>query len=60
MLPVVPNNRDNMIAWPAARCDGPAYGTVIEFAFPKEKLLFGPAQVEARIDQDTPISQQLC
>ncbi len=59
MLPMVPNNRDNMIAWLAARCDGPAYGTVIEFAFPKEKLLFGPAQVEARIDQDTTISQQL-
>jgi uncharacterized membrane protein (UPF0182 family) len=59
MLPMVPNNRDNMIAWLAARCDGPAYGTLIEFAFPKEKLLFGPAQVEARIDQDTTISQQL-
>jgi len=59
MLPMVPNNRDNMIAWLAARCDGPAYGTVIEFAFPKEKLLFGPAQIEARIDQDTTISQQL-
>jgi uncharacterized protein len=59
MLPMVPNNRDNMIAWLAARCDGSAYGTVIEFAFPKEKLLFGPAQVEARIDQDTTISQQL-
>src|SRR5262249_10245804 len=58
MLPMVPNNRDNMIAWLAARCDGPAYGTVIEFAFPKEKLLFGPAQIEARIDQDTTISQQ--
>jgi uncharacterized membrane protein (UPF0182 family) len=59
MLPMVPNNRDNMIAWLAARCDGSAYGTVIEFAFPKDKLLFGPAQIEARIDQDTTISQQL-
>src|SRR5262249_5199583 len=59
MLPMVPNNRDNMIAWLAARCDGAAYGTVIEFAFPKDKLLFGPAQIEARIDQDTTISQQL-
>ena len=45
MLPMVPNNRDNMIAWLAARCHGPAYGTVIEFAVPKDKLLFGPAQV---------------
>ncbi|MGD0947309.1 MAG: UPF0182 family protein [Candidatus Binatia bacterium] len=59
MLPMVPNNRDNMIAWLAARCDNPHYGTVIEYAFPKEKLIFGPAQVEARIDQDTTISQQL-
>src|SRR5215510_257023 len=59
MLPMVPNKRDNMIAWLAARCDGPAYGTLIEFAFPKEKLLYGPAQIEARIDQDTTISQQL-
>ncbi len=59
MLPMVPNNRDNMIAWLAARCDDPNYGTVIEFAFPKEKLVYGPAQIEARIDQDTTISQQL-
>src|SRR5712692_1147008 len=59
MLPMVPRNRDNMIAWVAARCDGPHYGEVLEFAFPKEKLVYGPAQIEARIDQDTTISQQL-
>src|SRR5437764_13722786 len=59
MLPMVPRNRDNMIAWLAARCDGSNYGKVIEFAFSKEKLIYGPAQVEARIDQDTTISQQL-
>ncbi|MFQ5665197.1 MAG: UPF0182 family protein [Candidatus Binatia bacterium] len=59
MLPMVPNSRDNMIAWLAARCDGEHYGTVIEFAFPKEKLIYGPAQIEARIDQETTISQQL-
>jgi uncharacterized membrane protein (UPF0182 family) len=59
MLPMVPNNRDNMIAWLAARCDGPNYGKVIEFGFSKEKLIYGPAQIEARIDQDTTISQQL-
>ncbi len=59
MLPMVPNNRDNMIAWLAARCDGSNYGKVIEFAFSKEKLIYGPAQIEARIDQDTTISQQL-
>ena len=59
MLPIVPNGRDNMIAWLAARCDGPQYGTLIEYAFPKEKLIYGPSQIEARIDQDTTISQQL-
>ncbi len=59
MLPMAPRNRDNMIAWVAARCDGAHYGEVLEFAFPKEKLVYGPAQVEARIDQDTTISQQL-
>ena len=59
MLPMVPNNRDNMIAWLAARCDGPNYGKIIEFAFSKENLVYGPAQIEARIDQDTTISQQL-
>ena len=59
MLPMVPNNRDNMIAWLAARCDGTNYGKVIEYAFSKENLIYGPAQIEARIDQDTTISQQL-
>ena len=59
MVPMVPNNRDNMIAWLAARCDGEHYGKVIEFTFSKEKLIYGPAQIEARIDQDTTISQQL-
>src|ERR1043166_5918156 len=48
-----------MIAWLAARCDGDHYGEAVEFAFPKESLVYGPAQIEARIDQDTTISQQL-
>lgn len=59
MLPMTPSKRDNMIAWLAARCDGDHYGEVVEFAFPKDKLVYGPAQIEARIDQDTTISQQL-
>jgi uncharacterized protein len=59
MLPMTPSKRDNMIAWLAARCDGDHYGEVVEFAFPKDKLIYGPAQIEARIDQDTTISQQL-
>src|SRR5262249_10643040 len=59
MLPMTPSQRDNMIAWLAARCDGDHYGEVVEFAFPKDTLVYGPAQIEARIDQDTTISQQL-
>jgi len=59
MLPMVPSHRENMIAWLAARCDPPDYGKLILYAFPKDKLVFGPFQIEARINQNTDISQQL-
>jgi uncharacterized protein len=59
MLPLVPKDKDNMIAWMAARCDGDNYGKLLLFRFPKESLVYGPRQIEARIDQDTVISQQL-
>jgi uncharacterized membrane protein (UPF0182 family) len=59
MLPMVPSHRDNMIAWLAARCDAPDYGKLIVYEFPKEKLVYGPFQIEARINQTTEISQQL-
>src|SRR6266481_4838748 len=59
MLPMVPSRRDNMIAWLAARCDAPHYGKLIVYEFPKEKLVYGPFQIEARINQNTDISQQL-
>jgi uncharacterized membrane protein (UPF0182 family) len=59
MIPMVPSRRDNMIAWLAARCDPPAYGKLIVYEFPKEKLVYGPFQIEARINQNTEISQQL-
>jgi hypothetical protein len=48
-----------MIAWMAARCDAPDYGKVLVFTFPKQKLVYGPQQIESRIDQDPGISQQL-
>jgi hypothetical protein len=54
-----PARRDNMIAWLAARSDPPHYGRLIAYNFPKQKLVFGPRQVDARIDQDPVISQQL-
>ena len=44
MLPMVPNQRDNMIAWLAARCDPPDYGKVVVYEFPKDKQVFGPFQ----------------
>ncbi len=59
MVPFTPARKNNMIAWMAARCDAPNYGKVIVFTFPKQKLVYGPQQIESRIDQDTTISQQL-
>jgi uncharacterized protein len=59
MLPMVPSQRENMIAWLAARCDPPGYGKLIVYTFPKDKLVYGPFQIEARIQQNTEISQQI-
>jgi uncharacterized membrane protein (UPF0182 family) len=59
MLPMVPSQRENMIAWMAARCDPPDYGKLVLYQFPKEKLVYGPFQIEARIQQNTDISQQI-
>jgi len=59
MLPFTPSNKDNMIGWLAARNDIPHYGDLIVYKLPKEKLVYGPMQIEARIDQDTDISREL-
>ena len=59
LLPFTPNNRDNMRAWLAARSDPPHYGKLIALDFPKAKLVYGPKQIDARIEQDAFISQQL-
>src|SRR5262245_63048367 len=59
LMPFTPLRRDNMIAWLAARSDGTAYGRLVAFLFPKQRLVFGPRQIAARIDQDAVISQQL-
>ena len=62
MLPMVPESRgtvrDNMISWLAARCDGSDYGHLFEFAFSKDRLFYGPYQIQARINQNPDISQQ--
>lgn len=59
ILPYTPANRENMIAWLAARSDPAVYGEMRVYEFGKDSLFFGPKQVEARIDQDPVISAQL-
>ncbi|MDD4586784.1 MAG: UPF0182 family protein [Heliobacteriaceae bacterium] len=59
MMPFTPAKKDNMIAWMAARADGENYGHLLVYAFPKQELIYGPAQIEARIDQDSDISAKL-
>ncbi|KUK64696.1 MAG: hypothetical protein XE00_0334 [Desulfofundulus kuznetsovii] len=59
IIPFTPHNKKNMIAWFAGRSDGKNYGKLLVYEFPKQELVYGPMQVEARINQDTTISQQL-
>jgi len=59
MTPFTPQKRNNMISWLAARCDFPEYGKMLFYQLPKERLIYGPMQIEAMIDQNTTISQQL-
>ncbi|EKU96454.1 hypothetical protein Lepto7375DRAFT_0452 [Leptolyngbya sp. PCC 7375] len=59
ILPFTPANKDNMIAWMAARSDGEHYGKLLLYEFPKQELVYGPHQVEARIDQNPEISERL-
>ncbi|HTY81014.1 MAG TPA: UPF0182 family protein [Candidatus Bathyarchaeia archaeon] len=59
LIPFNPSKKDNLSAWLAARSDPPHYGKLVVYNFPKQKLIYGPRQIEARIDQDSFISQQL-
>src|SRR5205814_7514535 len=59
ILPFTPANRNNLIGWIAGRSDGEHYGTALVYDFPKTKLVDGPLQVEARIDQNSQLSGQL-
>ena len=59
MLPFTPASRDNMVSWLAARSDGAEYGKLLLYKFPRDRLVYGPAQIDARIDQDPTISGQL-
>ena len=58
ILPFTPANRDNMIAWMAGISDGDNYGQLLLYEFPKQELVFGPSQIEARINQTPEISEQ--
>jgi len=59
ILPFTPANRNNLIGWIAGRSDGEHYGTSVVYDFPKTKLVDGPLQIEARIDQNAQLSGQL-
>ncbi|MBD2625309.1 UPF0182 family protein [Trichormus variabilis] len=59
LIPYTPKQRTNLIAWLAARSDGENYGKLLLYNFPKERLIYGPEQIEARINQDPVISQQI-
>jgi uncharacterized protein len=58
ILPFTPSNRNNMIGWMAARSDGENYGSLLVYDFPKSRLIDGPLQIEARIDQNAQLSGQ--
>lgn len=58
MLPFTPVNKNNANAWLAGRADGDHYGKLLAFKFPNDKLVFGPSQIESRIDQDDRIADQ--
>lgn len=59
LMPLTPQNRNNMIAWMASKSDFPWYGEVVVYKLPKDRIIYGPVQIEAMIDQDDVISQQL-
>jgi uncharacterized membrane protein (UPF0182 family) len=59
ILPFTPRGKDNLIGWMAARCDGDRLGGLIFYQLPKQQLMYGPMQIESRIDQDQNISKDL-
>ncbi|MEJ5299286.1 MAG: UPF0182 family protein, partial [Armatimonadota bacterium] len=59
LMPFSRANKDNMVAWMAARCDAPNYGRLLLYEFPKGEQFFGPAQIQARANQNTEISEQM-
>jgi hypothetical protein len=59
MLPFTPVRKDNMVGWMAGRCDGEHYGKLLVYSLPKDRLVLGPRQIDANIDKNDTISQQI-
>lgn len=59
MLPFTPGRKDNLSAWMVARSDGENYGKLVVYRFPKQKLVYGPRQIVARVNQDAEIARQI-
>ena len=59
MLPFTPSGKSNLSAWMVAQSDGENYGKLIAYTFPKQKLIYGPNQIVARINQDAEVSRQI-
>ncbi len=59
MMPFTPKSRANMVGWMCARMDGDHYGKMLVYNFPKQETIYGPEQIESRINQNTEIAQQL-
>src|SRR6266576_251375 len=59
MVPFTPRGKDNLASWMVARNDGEHYGQLVVYRFPKQSLVYGPAQIVNRINQDPDISRQI-
>jgi len=59
MIPFTPQKKDNLAAWMSVKCDFPDYGQFVVFRFPKQRLVYGPKQIESRINQEPEISRQI-
>jgi len=59
MVPFTPSKKNNMVAWLCARCDSDNYGQLLEYSLSKKKLIYGPLQIDARINQKPDISSEL-
>ncbi len=59
MIPFTPQKKDNLAAWMSVKCDFPDYGKFVVYRFTRQSLVYGPKQIESRINQDPEISRQL-